>query len=215
VPTKSKLKIKQSAAFALPATVSRPPLLDSGSDDRFRQLVYDLLTISVRMEAVREHLARRLGVSGPQYSVLMAIARFQGRHGVRVGTVAKALHVTSAFIATETGRLARLGLVCKNPNPKDRRGVLLALSPKGESALVGLGPEIRAVNDEFFKPLERTAFHALATTAAALVESSSKVERRLHLMDDDEWLAPRFRSSSKVAATSETNFGSKGALANL
>ena len=191
MPAKPKLKLKQTAAFALPPTVSRQPLLDGGNDDRFRQLVYDLLTISVRMEAVREHLARRLGVSGPQYSVLMAIARFQGKHGVRVGTIAKALHVTSAFIATETGRLARLGLVCKNPNPKDRRGVLLALSPKGESALVKLGPEIRAVNDEFFKPLDRAAFQMLAANASALVGSSSKVERRLHLMDDDEWLALR------------------------
>src|ERR1700732_5050633 len=110
-----------------PATAARQALLEAGSDDRFRQLVYDLLTISVRMETAREHLARRLGVSGPQYSILMAIARLQERHRVRVGGVAKARHVTSAFIATETGRLARLGLLSKSPNPKDRRGILLAL----------------------------------------------------------------------------------------
>ena len=85
VPAKPKLRLKQHVAFALPATVSRPALLENGSDDRFRQLVYDLLTVSVRMEAAREHLARRLGVSGPQYSILMAIARLQGPHGVRVG----------------------------------------------------------------------------------------------------------------------------------
>jgi MarR family transcriptional regulator, organic hydroperoxide resistance regulator len=192
VPVKAKLPRRQpEAAAALPATASRQVLLDGGSDDRFRQLVYDLLTISVRMETAREHLARRLGVSGPQYSILMAIARLQGLHGVRVGTVARALHVTSAFIATETGRLARLGLLSKNPNPKDRRGILLALTPRGQAALVRLGPEIRAVNDDFFRPLDRAAFQALASAAAALVESSSKVERRLRLMEDHEWLALR------------------------
>jgi MarR family transcriptional regulator, organic hydroperoxide resistance regulator len=188
VPARPKLAARRNATFALPATVSRQPLLEGGSDDRFRQLVYDLLTISVRMEAVREHLARRLGITGPQYSILMAIGRFQGRHGVQVGTIAKALHVTSAFIATETGRLARLALVCKKQNPDDRRGVLLALTPKGEAEL---GPEIRAGNDDFFKPLDRPAFQALASAAATLVESSSKVDRRLRLMDDDEWLALR------------------------
>jgi len=191
VAVKPNIKLKQQVGFALPATVSRPSLLENGSDDRFRQLVYDLLTVSVRMEAVREHLARRLGVSGPQYSILMAITRLQGPHGVRVGAIAKALHVTSAFIATETGRLARLGLVSKNPNPNDRRGVLLAVTAKGEAALNKLGPEIRAVNDDFFKPLDRGAFLALASAAAVLVESSSKIERRLRLMDDDEWLALR------------------------
>jgi MarR family transcriptional regulator, organic hydroperoxide resistance regulator len=192
VPAKAKLPRRQpEATAALPATASRQALLEAGSDDRFRQLVYDLLTISVRMETAREHLARRLGVSGPQYSILMAIARLQDRHGVRVGGVAKALHVTSAFIATETGRLARLGLLSKSPNPKDRRGILLALTPRGQAALVKLGPEIRAVNDDFFKPLDRAEFQALASTAAALVESSSRVERRLRVMDDNEWLALR------------------------
>jgi MarR family transcriptional regulator, organic hydroperoxide resistance regulator len=192
VSTKAKRPRRlREAAAALPATASRQALLEGGNDDHFRQLVYDLLTISVRMETVREHLARRLGVSGPQYSILMAVARLQNGHGVRVGTIAKALHVTSAFIATETGRLARLGLLSKSPNPKDRRGILLALTPRGHAGLVKLGPEIRAVNDDFFRPLDRTAFQALASAAADLVESSSRVERRLRLMDDHEWLALR------------------------
>jgi len=68
----------------LPLTVSRPSLLEDGSDRRFRQLIYDLLTISVRMEAVREHLARRMGISAPQYSVLVAIAQLQCETGVSV-----------------------------------------------------------------------------------------------------------------------------------
>jgi hypothetical protein len=54
-----------------------------------------------------------------------------------------------------------------------------------------LGPEIRAVNDDFFRPLDRIAFQALASAAANLVESSSRVARRLRLMDDHEWLALR------------------------
>ena len=59
------------------------------------------------------------------------------------------------------------------------------------TSLNAQGYEIRAANDDFFKPLDRGAFLALAGAAAALVESSSKIERRLRLMDDDEWLALR------------------------
>ena len=66
----------------LPATVSRPALLEKGSDDRFRRLVYDLLTIASRMTTVREHLGDRMGISAPQYSLLMAVGQFQGEHGV-------------------------------------------------------------------------------------------------------------------------------------
>ena len=169
---------RKPSAFRLPATVSRPALLERGSDSRFRQLVYDLLTISVRMETVRTHLAWRIGISGPQYSVLVAIAQFQGADGVSVGKVAEVLHVSGAFITAETRELDRLGLVMKAINPRDRRGVLLRLTPKGERQMIALSPAITAVNDKFFAPLTRTAFRAFADNAAELVNSSREVAER-------------------------------------
>ena len=172
-----------SAAFALPPTVSRPALLDQGSDRRFRQLVYDLLTIATRMDALREHLAQRLGISGPQYSVLVAVAQLQSKVGVSVGALAKVLHVTSAFVATETGRLASLGFLQKRSNPDDRRGVLISLTRRGRQQICRLSPEIRAVNDLFFAPLDRRSFAALATAAASLVHGSTKILGRLEMLE--------------------------------
>ena len=91
--------------------MSRRALLEGGSDRGFRALVHDLLTISTRMELVRGHLGARMGVSGPQYSLLVAVAHLQGESGASVSAVAKALHVSSAFVASETGKLAQRGLV--------------------------------------------------------------------------------------------------------
>jgi DNA-binding MarR family transcriptional regulator len=169
---------RKPSAFRLPATVSRPALLERGSDSRFRQLVYDLLTISVRMETVRSRLAWRIGITGPQYSVLVGIAQFQSADGVSVGKVAEVLHVSGAFITAETRELDRLGLVMKAINPRDRRGVLLRLTPKGERQMIALSPAITAVNDKFFAALTRTAFRAFADNAAELVNSSREVAER-------------------------------------
>ena len=166
---------RKPTAFRLPATVSRPALLERGADHRFRQLIYDLLTISVRMETVRAHLGRQIGITGPQYSVLVAIAQFQGTDGVSVGKVAEVLHVSGAFITAETRELDRRGLVIKAINPRDRRGVLLRLTPKGEQQMIALSPAITAVNDKFFAPLSRRAFHAFADSAVELVTSSREV----------------------------------------
>ena len=170
------------AVFALPATVSRAALLDNGSDERFRRLVYDLFTIAARMETAREYLARRIGITAPQYSVVMAIAQLQGESGVSVGALAEVLHVSSAFIASETGKLARQGLVMKRQNPKDRRGVLLSLTRAARHRIARLTSEIRAVNDLFFSPLNRAAFEGLAAASASLVHSSHKVMQRLRLL---------------------------------
>jgi DNA-binding MarR family transcriptional regulator len=174
-----------SGGTDLPLTVSRDALLEGGSDRSFRRLVYDLLTIAVRMEAVRDHHAARMGITASQYSVMMAIAQFQGRSGVGVSALAKTLHVSSAFIASETGKLARLGMVTKRPNPSDGRGVLLSLTQTGRLCIARVSPEIRAVNDMFFAELDRGTFQALSVAAASLVRGSQKAVQWLRVMDGE------------------------------
>jgi DNA-binding MarR family transcriptional regulator len=163
--------------YSVPATVSRAPLLKDGSDQRFRILVADLLTISTRMEMVREHLGRRMGISGPQYSIVVAVAHLQDRDGISVGALAQALHVSSAFIATEAGKLVRRGLLLKRANPRDRRVVLLNVAPAGRLAVDHVSAEIRTVNDLFFGTLDAASFASLSAAAGALVESSAKAVR--------------------------------------
>lgn len=176
---------RKPSAFRLPATVSRPALLERGSDSRFRQLVYDLLTISVRMETVRTHLARRLGISGPQYSVLVAIAQFQGADGVSVSNVAEVLHVSGAFITAETRQLELLGFIMKAINPRDRRGVLLRLTPNGERQMIAISPAIMAVNDKFFASFKPATFRTFAHSAAQLVSSSREVVEGIEHTDGE------------------------------
>ncbi|HEY7664950.1 MAG TPA: MarR family transcriptional regulator [Xanthobacteraceae bacterium] len=163
-----------AAGYALPPTVTCGALLEKGSDRRFRALVNDLFTIANRMELVRTHLGRRMGISGPQYSVLIAVAHLQGERGVSVGAVAQAMHVSSAFIAAESGKMAKLGLLLKRPNPDDRRGVLLSLAPAGRLKIDRVSVEIRAINDLFFGALDGVAFAALSEAAQALVKGSGK-----------------------------------------
>jgi DNA-binding MarR family transcriptional regulator len=176
---------RHGAAAAVPVTVSRPALLERGSDRRFRQLVYDLLTIATRMDLVRAYLGRQIGLSGPQYSLIIAVAHLQGENGVSVGSVAGALHVSSAFITVETGKLARRGLLWKRPNPADRRSVLLTLSSRGRLAIDGLNTKICAVNDQFFANLDRRAFLDLSTTADHLVRGSDRALRLIDALDND------------------------------
>lgn len=165
----------EAETYVLPPTVSRDALLDDGSDRHFRELVSDLFTIVSRMEIVRNHFGRRLGITGPQYSLLVAVARLQGKTGANVGTVAQALHVSSAFIATEAGKLVRRTFLRKRTNPLDRRSVLLSIAPTGRLKLGRINDEIRAINDQFFGSLDAKAFTAMRLAASGLVKNSSRV----------------------------------------
>ena len=178
-------KAAGSNAYVLPPTISSSALLEEGSDRRFRALVNDLFTIASRMEVVRGHLGERMGLSGPQYSVLMAVAHLEGERGTSVGAVAQAMHVSSAFIASETGKMARQGLLLKRANPDDGRSVLLSLAPAGRLKLDRAAAEICAINDLFFGTLDAGAFCALSAAAAGLVKGSAKALHYLRAVESE------------------------------
>jgi len=165
-----------------PVSVSRRALLDADGRDRsFRRTVHDLMTVGMRMQEVGNRLAAALGVTGPQYSILMAIAHLQDEaDGAGVRTVARRLHVSGPFITAQVNRLVADGLVDKSPDPDDGRAVRLQLSARGRRALEDLAPTIRAANDLFFAPLDAVDFAALSDIAARLEASS---ERALEELD--------------------------------
>ena len=163
--------------YHVPATVSATVLLDGGSDRQFRGLVQDLLTVARRLELARDYFGRLINVTGPQYHLLMTVAQLQGALGVSVGAVAQVMHVSSAFVTSESGKLSMLGLLRKRPNPLDRRGALLSLTQAGRMKMDRLIPEIRAVNDLFFGRLDGHSFRELCANVVALVHGSREAMR--------------------------------------
>ena len=169
----------------LPATVSLAALLNGKRSDRqFRRLVRDLLTVARRVELARDYFGRGLNVTGPQYNLLMTVAELQGVAGVSVGSVAQAMHVSSSFVTAETGKLLDVGLLGKQPNPSDRRGALLKLSPLGRAKIHRLLAEIRAVNDLFFGLLAAESFATLCAGTEALVEGSREAMQYIARMEE-------------------------------
>ena len=78
-------------------TATREVLLPGGSDHSLRTLLYNLFTIGNRLEEVRRYLGAGIGISGPQFTLLMAIRELEGEHGVSVGKLASYLHVAGTF----------------------------------------------------------------------------------------------------------------------
>lgn len=186
VVPRSRGRTDRSAPPLVPTTVSRPSLLVGGSDAQFRELINGLLTLTVRLELLRDHLAEQLGVTGPQYSLLMAVGRLGGHDGISVGRVARALHVTSAFVAAESNRLAKAGLLEKRADVADRRSVLLYLSPVGVARLAELGPAIHGINDQIFGKLSRSEFDMLTQLVGGLLKNASVVLHKVSGPKDDD-----------------------------
>jgi DNA-binding MarR family transcriptional regulator len=142
------------------------------------------LIVARRLETARDHFGCLINVTGPQYHLLMTVAQLQGTLGVSVGAVAQAMHVSSAFVTSEAGKLCTLGLLSKRPNPQDGRGALLSLTQAGRLKMDRLIPEIRAVNDLFFGMLDAHSFSELSASAAALVDGSREAMRHIERVEE-------------------------------
>jgi DNA-binding MarR family transcriptional regulator len=164
-----------STRNAPPVTATREVLLRDGSDHALRSLLYNLFTIGNRMEEVRRYLGSCIDISGPQFSLLMAVLELQGSSGVSVGKIADYLHVAGTFVTAESAKLAQKDYLEKRTDPRDRRVSLLRVRPAGLAAIDKLLPELQQVNDMFFELESREGFDALCDAADRLVDGSMRV----------------------------------------
>jgi MarR family transcriptional regulator, organic hydroperoxide resistance regulator len=165
---------RQKADFKFPLTATSPILVAGKSDHSLRKLLYDFFTVSARLETVKRYLGERLGLTGPQYTIMMAVAELQGKVGVSVGRVGEYLHVTGPFVTMESGKLIKKGFLERRSDLQDRRVSLLSVAPNGAQALQSLFPELQQINDVFFDLGSRPEFERLCKTLEKLVGNSQR-----------------------------------------
>jgi DNA-binding MarR family transcriptional regulator len=141
--------------------VSHAALLGAGNDVAFRETLYLMVLAFSRLTACREAFGRALGLTGSQFAVLFGVAYRQGGDGVSIRGLAEHVQLASTHVTTEVGRLVRKGLLMKTENPRDRRGVLVKLSQRGEAAVQEVAPFLRRVNDRLFQGVSRKEFASL------------------------------------------------------
>ncbi|HEX2052268.1 MAG TPA: MarR family transcriptional regulator [Actinomycetota bacterium] len=97
------------------------------------------LEITGRLDRIARHLDRRAtealndsGLSCRDLEVLSALRR--SGCGLPAGQLAKAAMLTSGGMTGQADRLANAGLVVRQPDPSDRRTVLVSLTPEGRAA---------------------------------------------------------------------------------
>ena len=117
----------------------------------------------VRSSAFAQH-----GLEGWEFDVLAALRRAGDPYELTPGQLVAETLVTSGTMTTRVDRLIGRGLVLRRPDPRDRRGVLVQLTPSGRDVVDGalstlltheqrlvaaLSPKDRAVLPEMLRRL--------------------------------------------------------------
>lgn len=95
--------------------------------------------------AFSEHAARDTGLTAQQHQALLAVKGFPGREQVAIGELARRLGVRDHSVTGLVDRLVARGLMRRRYDRRDRRRVLVEVTPRAHSLLARL---TRAHRDE-------------------------------------------------------------------
>ena len=179
---------RRGAPFVPPATITLPQMLQSGNDLPFRETLYLMFLAFGRLQSFRDGFGKFILLTASQFIVLIGTAYRQGSNGVSIRTLSDHTQLAATHVTTEVGRLIAKGLLNKTANERDRRGVLVRLTPKGEAAVLAVNPLLRCVNDRLFQNVSREDFATVSQFLTTFALNS-------------EYALAEFRRSARERAT--------------
>lgn len=120
------------------------------NQDVVRRFTWEIASINVHLQELRYFWANTLGISGPQWMILMALADLDKGEGVSVKVVSKMLHVDSSFVTTQSKMLEKKGFVRRKTSAEDARIVEMSLTDKSYKHMANLASQQEDLNEFIF-----------------------------------------------------------------
>ena len=144
------------------------------NQDVVRRFIWEIASINVHLEELRQFWARALGISGPQWMILITLAELDQDKGIAVNAVAKKLQVDSSFVTTQSKILEKKGLLRRRTSDQDARVVQMSLTDKTYKQMAQLSSQQGALNEFVFAELKGNEFRDITQKLAELSERLEK-----------------------------------------
>lgn len=124
-----------------------------------------------RLGRLREKIVReqekvfaRFGLNSAGFDVLATLRRHGAPYALSPGALMDSMMITSGTVTNRIDQLEKAGLVSREPNPEDRRSMIVALTPQGlklidEAVTAHVENQHRILSP--LSPEERLALNAL------------------------------------------------------
>jgi DNA-binding MarR family transcriptional regulator len=139
-----------------------------------REFVWDVISINIHLEEIRSVWARNLGITSPQWLILMAVNDLDRGKGASVRAVSTKLHVDPSFVTTQTKSLEKNGFVRRIPSEEDGRVVLMSLTDKASKQIASLYTQQATADSFIFSDLNDGELRNITDKLTLLKERMGK-----------------------------------------
>src|SRR3954452_812694 len=127
------------------------------NDEIVRRFLWDIAAVNIHLDEIRQFWARILGISGPQWMILMAVSDLDKGDGVPVKDVSAMLHVDSSFVTTQSKILEKNGFMRRVPSREDARVVLMSLTDKACKHIAKISARRKSLGDFILSDFDEQA----------------------------------------------------------
>lgn len=170
---------KRTASLSGSAKQAGPAEPTPKNQDAVRQFTWQIASISIHLDEIRQYWARALGISGPQWMILMALADLDQGDGVSVKAVSKMLHVDPSFVTTQSKMLEKKGFMRRKTSLEDARIVQMSLTDKSYKSIANLASQQEALNEFIFAEFGDRELVELNVKLASLTRRLEKARVRV------------------------------------
>ncbi len=133
------------------------------------QVLSRVSRLARHVDSVRKAAFAAHGLESWEFDVLAALRRSGEPYALSPGRLVAQTHVTSGTMTNRVDRLATRGLVERQPDPGDRRGVLVQLTGPGRDQVDGAIAELMRSEASLLEDLSPAEAESLATALRTLM----------------------------------------------
>lgn len=150
-------------------------------DRAVRDLIWNIVEIHSQLEEIHKGWAELLGITEPQWLILMAIDELDDGRGVSGIAVANKLRIHPAFVTNQTKKLEQMELLARIISPDDARFLQMSLTEKARAEMAKLSDKRRALNSTMLTGLDEESLDYLNKRLTSIAKNSRLAHQKLSL----------------------------------
>jgi DNA-binding MarR family transcriptional regulator len=157
-------------------------MIEKKLDRAITDFIWNVVEINSQLEDIHTSWAALLGITEPQWLILMAITELDDGPGVAGIDIANKLRVHPAFVTNQTKALEKGGFLSRRPGADDARFFLMSLTTKATTEIEKLSKRKLALNSTMFNEIDEKTLADL-NVALAMIARNARLAARLLAID--------------------------------
>ncbi|PDT63939.1 transcriptional regulator [Bradyrhizobium ottawaense] len=150
-------------------------------DRAVSDFIWNIVEVHSQLEEIHKSWALLLGITEPQWLILMAIDELDEGRGVSGTAVANKLRIHPAFVTNQTKRLEGMELLARVTSPDDARYLRISLTLKARTEIRNLSVKREALNATMLDGIDSESLHYLNRRLALIAKNSRLASQKLNI----------------------------------